>query len=346
MEGERNINIDILRIISAVAVVAVHSTTKYIIDMSLFQSNLWEFCNIVNNASRYAVPMFFIISGYFTLNNIANKNYRSFYVKKFNKVIIPFFIWSVFYTIFYLKGVEDFNIFNLLKQMLTIILGYPSYYHLWFFYELIGLYIVTPIIIKFLDKLDLKDIIILIAIFILQNTLIHIVSTMLKTNSYINIPFSGDTLFYYVLGGFFGKTGFEFLLKNKKLILFAALISISINIIGTRVSTEIIGKFNGAFMASKLITIMFYVLGIFTIIMDLKLNNLPIKAKEIIRTIAGLTFGIFLIHPFVIDFFIRALNFSHINIFVIIIQFILTCIISTILVLFMKKVPLINKIIP
>lgn len=57
-EEKRNINLDLLRIMSCIAVVGIHTLQK---DLSLINSSLYYMCG-------FAVPIFFMCSGYILMN--------------------------------------------------------------------------------------------------------------------------------------------------------------------------------------------------------------------------------------------------------------------------------------
>lgn len=346
MNIERNLNLDLLRIISAIAVVAIHVTTKYFADISLLHSDVWNFSNIINNSSRFAVPMFFMISGYFLLNNKANQSYMIFYKRKLPKVLIPFIFWSVFYLIFYLITIGNFNLYAFLKQTVFTAIGIPTYYHLWFFYQLIGLYLVTPLIIKFIDKLNSKDVAFIVCIFVFQNTFIEMFIKTTSSQSFIEIPFSGYSFFYYILGGLFGRGGLGILTKFKKWIFTLAIVSLFININGTKVIIGEIGEFSDLFIKESIITVMIYCIGVFLIVSNLKLNLLSNKVRKLIVKISGLTMGIYLIHPFVLDFFIEPIHMGNIGIYSVLFELSLTSIISILFTLVIQKIPLLKNIIP
>ena len=138
----RNINIDILRIICAIAVVLIHANVIYVENIGNHVSFVWSISNIIFICSRFATPIFFMISGYLTLNNDKNLNIKEFYTKKLKKVVLPFLIWTVIYLIYDCrKYYGELNVMLISKKFLLSMVGAEAYYHLWFFYALIGMYL-------------------------------------------------------------------------------------------------------------------------------------------------------------------------------------------------------------
>src|SRR5258706_611394 len=93
-------------------------------------------------------------SGYLLLSK--NEPYLDFFKKRVLKVFIPFVVWSVIYLVW--KGEAlDKPILTILKTYSLGIIRGPRENHLWFFYELFGLYLFTPILRIFIEKASLKD---------------------------------------------------------------------------------------------------------------------------------------------------------------------------------------------
>ena len=149
----RNSNLDLLRIIACLMVIAVHIGTLYGMDPN--QGELYYFFigNIFHAFPRTSVPLFVMISGGFLLSNVRNKDFRSHYIKTFRRIIVPTFWFSLGYTVLslvfaYLNGEPVDWIFSVKSW----ILGWP-YYHMWYMYMIIGCYAVTPLLIRLREKI-------------------------------------------------------------------------------------------------------------------------------------------------------------------------------------------------
>src|SRR5579872_2203437 len=95
--------IDILRTISILAVIIIHTSTK-IIAWSHNDLNSYAFAFWLNQIFRFAVPLFFLISGYvLELNYSHNKSYFVYIKKRVNKIFIPYIFWSMVYYFFIYK---------------------------------------------------------------------------------------------------------------------------------------------------------------------------------------------------------------------------------------------------
>jgi len=133
--------IDALKSISILAVVLIHTTTRSLerVDLHIFQLP-WEF--FFNQASRFAVPLFLMISGFVLEANFSNHaGYLGFVKKRLSRVAVPFVFWSaVYYFLVYREHTMGF--------LQALILGESSY-QLYFIPALLAYYLVFPILHRF-----------------------------------------------------------------------------------------------------------------------------------------------------------------------------------------------------
>lgn len=109
----------------------------------------------------FCVPCFVMLSGAFILNNEKNAYYSNFYRKSFSKIGIHVLIFSILYVAYtYLKmffvtssSAADLSLYD---PIISFLKGEP-YYHLWYMYMLIGLYAITPLLIKLRQDISFKN---------------------------------------------------------------------------------------------------------------------------------------------------------------------------------------------
>lgn len=134
-------SIDALRVIAILAVILIHVTTKTLATLHL-DITLAPFSLFINQSARFAVPLFFLISGFvLELNNKDGLSYMIFFKKRASRIIIPYLFWTCLYFIVN----SGFALQSLLtpKFFLSIILGNASY-HLYFIPTLILFYLAFP----------------------------------------------------------------------------------------------------------------------------------------------------------------------------------------------------------
>lgn len=127
-----------MRTIAILAVIGIHTTTR-ILEASLFNVQGYTFTFFINQASRFAVPLFFMISGFvLELNYSYHQSYTSYLKKRFSRIFLPYLFWSIIYYYFvYTKHTISFGT--------TLLYGAASY-QLYFIPTLLIFYIVFPFI--------------------------------------------------------------------------------------------------------------------------------------------------------------------------------------------------------
>ena len=96
---QQSINwVDNARIISIFAVVVLHCSAEVVAGNIIGSASYWV-GNIFDSAVRWCVPVFAAISGYLLLNGASEERKASFFRKRFEKILIPVLVWSVFYLL-------------------------------------------------------------------------------------------------------------------------------------------------------------------------------------------------------------------------------------------------------
>lgn len=132
--------IDAMRVVSISAVVLVHTTTR-VLEATHYDLVSYPWTLFLNQVFRFAVPLFFLISGFvLELSAEHDLNYFTFLKKRFTKIFIPYVFWSLIYYYLIYTGNTD----NLIRVILT---GNASY-QLYFIPTLCIFYIMFPLLHK------------------------------------------------------------------------------------------------------------------------------------------------------------------------------------------------------
>lgn len=134
--------INVLKFFCAILVIAIHS---------IYGKTNSEY--FLKTTARIAVPIFFIISGYFIYNKVEKREF-----KRLNKYALHIFklyiIWSIVYLIF---AYDEFFVYdNITKNLLYITKNFlfiGTYYHLWY---LISYFVAIYIVYFMYNKLGIK----------------------------------------------------------------------------------------------------------------------------------------------------------------------------------------------
>jgi len=141
------------RILSAFAVLLLHVGSWFVLSAPINSVDWWA-GNMAISLTRWCVPVFVMISGVLLLDSAKTITLREFYLRRASKVVIPLLFWSLFYLIFtfvkiFIKG-DEVNYSELTGNLLQ---GKP-YYHLWYLYMIVFIYLFSPFFKKVTDNIS------------------------------------------------------------------------------------------------------------------------------------------------------------------------------------------------
>lgn len=148
--------IDLLRCLAAIAVVVIHVLGPYR-NLDVGSGN-WLAAIGFNVLSRWAVPVFIMVTGALMLADTRPFNLRYYLTHRCSKVLVPFVVWSTGYA--FLAGInlsDDFALaydFSETQALLDDALEKPTWYHLGFYYYFLPLYLVIPFLTPVVQKLS------------------------------------------------------------------------------------------------------------------------------------------------------------------------------------------------
>lgn len=135
--------LDNARIVAILGVVFIHAAVGAVVDNPVGDTFWWA-GNVWDSLSRWSVPVFVMISGALLLDPARQESPLDFYRKRLTRILLPILFWSLFYLAWtYLKGAQKGAAPGLGELVAKWASGRP-YYHLWFMYMLPGLYLVAP----------------------------------------------------------------------------------------------------------------------------------------------------------------------------------------------------------
>ena len=345
----RIVFLDYLRAIATIAVVCVHSIQ---IDNPCLDTTSWYTSIIYGSIFRWCVPIFVMISGTLFLDNDKTISIKTLYKKNILKLIIALAIWSIIYAIFQYFTIEKYH--NIESIIGLSIIGH---YHLWFLYMIIGIYIALPVL-KLLSHNSNIIRYFLIISFIFSFTIPLITDViyyslpktaidLINTHPYFidGIHFNYKQLtpqtmmgysFYFFLGHYLNTK------KNAISILWILFIGIC-GFALTAIPTLILSKDNfcGNYFHYLSIGPFLEAYAIFIVGKCFWIH----KSRKLISTIINKSFGIYLIHPMIIEtLFLINVKPTMINpIIGIPVFIILVFILSISIVYYLSKIPWFNR---
>ncbi len=286
----RILYIDFIKTFAILSVIFLHNSAPILIgEINL---SCWMIGNVYDSMVRMAVPLFFMVSGVLLLNQ-KEEPLLIFFKKRFLKVVIPLLAWSFFYLILKKYGLNQ-NI-NIIKEMF-ISLNHPQFYHLWFLYTIIGIYLFLPILKIFIQHASQSIIIYFIFLWIISVSIAPLINyfTSLSINTYI--PMLGGYIGYLVLGYQLSKID----ITKNLFYISVFFIATIVTALGTYYLSESSNKFIDFFYGYLSISTLIQAIAYFIVIKYI-VENLFYRYKtfsKIVTTISITSLGIYLIHPF------------------------------------------------
>jgi surface polysaccharide O-acyltransferase-like enzyme len=356
--GSRTLYIDLLRTAATFGVIILHVSASKWYDTPVKSFN-WQVMNIYDSLVRWTVPIFVMISGVFHLapnkNGVSFKDEMNIIFKKVLRIGCAITFWGLAYNFIntlgkYIINKEPFTVFGVIKTFGVIVFG-PAWYHLWFLYMLMGLYLMTPVLRCFIKNCGREHIEYLLVLFFIVGTCIPFMNGLLNRfplfkGRAIYFPAAELTGYigYYTAGYYFAN----YRIKNKAEICFyvlavlSALFTASATAFVSIQKNEPMGGLYGYFLPNT----MFAAYGVFLFFQRIfRGKDFPAKIEKIIVKISKDTFGIYLIHALVIQVFgIIGINTIIITpVIAIPVISLMVIILSEIGTIIMGKIPTVNK---
>lgn len=341
--NHQNINwINNLRLIAMFAVVVLHTASPLLFLVKDAHINDWLAADIYNALVRFSVPVFVMITGALLLQ----REYQlgDFLKRRFGRLVPPFIFWSLVYIGYRLYDEELelsdniwLNIKLVLQQLQT-----GSYYHLWYVYLLIGLYLFIPVLGKFVRNATEKELLYFLGIWFL---------TMILGKPYLTAFDPGIDLHnftgyigYLVLGYYLAYKPFKF--KNMASI--AALFFFICTMLIT------IGTYFLLLKTHSLSTFFYEPISPFILVLSasafLMARFIKIKLKpavnNIISNIGKYTLGLYLSHALILNLFeLSGITYTIFNPVFSIPLVALSCFsLSCLLIYLMSKLPVVKYV--
>ncbi len=291
MENKRDYIYDFLRVLSCFFIIGIHCCERFLHGENY--NNIWWEYNILSAIFRSGLLLFVFISGALILNK-NHENLSTFYLKRFIKIVVPLLIYSYIYLFInkYNFSVQMFIPKNMLNLLIEI-LAAPIYYHFWFVYMIIGLYIFAPFISKMVKSLTESECLRLTFLLYVVSFIRYFLPSFGIKIGITNIVFV-EWMIPFLLGYL---TTRKIIYDKFKLFFILGGLSFLFLIISKRFFSTI----NNIYDLAPTFLLQCQAIFLLFIIKKEKIchNN---KINKIISYISNYTYGIYLIHAIVLDF--------------------------------------------
>lgn len=300
---KRETELDILRISALLMVILVHVCGIQVRTLTSTDVN-WRIMVLLRALVTWEVPAYLMISGRFFLDPERTVTFGKI-GKAILRLVLAFLLWDVIYQIYYIAA-GSYTGLNW-KGILSQAIDGP--YHFWYLWMLAGLYAITPFLRKITaDKKLMEYFIILYLVFQFLTQygprlpLIGSTITEVLANSYFHftLGYSG----YYILGYYL----YKFKLSNRaEKLLYAAGVILLITAAGANLSRSITAGMEDEWYTQYLLpNIVIESVAVYTFaVKRLSWLRLSERAVQWITILSEYSFGVYLIHALVIEFYAR-----------------------------------------
>lgn len=252
----------------------------------------WLVASFYNALVRFAVPVLVMITGALLLHR--DYELTDFLKRRLSRIIWPFLFWSLIYIGYsWYNGDLTFTL-NACANTRIILhqFKYGAYYHLWYVYMLIGLYLFMPVISRFVRHATEKELRYFLLVWLVVITFGQ--PYLSRFQPQVDVRYFGGYIGYLVLGHYLA-----FLQLPQKGFKLPLLIYFGLCLTGITWGTYLITARTHA-----LSTVMYEPLGPFVIlyssavfllarVISLKLSEVPAKLRDLT---GSFSLGIYLCH--------------------------------------------------
>lgn len=301
----RSVHYDLLRIFASLAVICIHvCSDSFTWEAGHYSTSVWGYLNVFDSLSRFAVPIFVMLSGCFMIDKYKENSLKKLYSKNISRLACAFVFWScVYVAVGFLKNVV-FNDPIYVKDLVYKLI--EGEFHLWFIPMLVVLYAVTPLLKELCNSQKNEQYFVLLAcIPVMFNFVKYFITIQPLIYLFDKAGFqfvSGYTI-YYILGHYLNK--YEVQKKHRILIYIFAVFSVVATVFVSYWHYD--SKKNGEPFIFEFLspTVLIVSVAVFLLF---KYNISKIKFKErsqkFIIKLSSMTFGIYLSHMV----FVRVFN--------------------------------------
>lgn len=343
-----NYHVDLIRAAAMFLVILQHAAIEpHPLATQIDQAEIirWWSVTIYNSIAQSCVPLFVMLSGALLLQRQKIEPLGTFFKKRVNRIALPFLFWTIIYFTWrqFVHG-ETLTVDTILRGLET-----GPYYHFWFIYMLVGLYLITPMLRIFIAHAERKLIKYTIILWLTGTTTIAFlwfIDHGISASLFLLLGWPG----YYILGMYLREV------KTKPVYLYIAIfIGLTCTIMGTYYTSLLVGGERIEFFLDALrINVILTSAALFLLLQKIspeRLRNRFPRLDWLIHKIGQNTLPIYLLHIIVIETLQGgslgfAISLNTLNpVYEIPLLAASTLLVSLGIVLILKKIPVINRVI-
>ncbi|GAB6058310.1 acyltransferase family protein [Desulfonatronum parangueonense] len=301
--------VDVLKLLAIFGVILLHAAAPYLVPFE--DSAAWWTGNAYDSFVRWCVPLFVMVSGALVLSGADKIPLRDFLLVRIRRILIPFLTWSVIYFLYgiHVKG-DEHGVFD----FFPLLFAGPIYYHLWFIYMLVTLYLFAPAISALLNQTPRKFGWYVVGIWFCWASVLPIVHELFNYQTYFVSDlneYSALKLSGYFLLGYLLK---DAVVRSRAQLFMLALIFLAggaATMTGTYLVSSQAGEFDHFFYDYYSATVVAMAIPLFLIVRSIfdtrrestesGKERIRMNSPKLLQRIGKSVFGIYLIHALILE---------------------------------------------
>ena len=322
---ERKHSIDLLRVLSAFAIIVIHIVSAPVTNSNVeVDAGLVAVLEVIHSLMNWAVPVFFMVTGYCLLKK-SEVTYKYCFHRVLKYVCVLFTVGLFYALLAEIFVVGDLTFSVVLASVRNVISG-QLWDHMWFVYEIIGIYLVMPVIHSFMQQ-GKPNIITITGLLFAFTIVLPTIEQYFPVG--VSIPFGGY-LFYVCFGGAMAKLHID-----KKWLYVAGFV-------GLVSCVYILCMAPYQSFGYKHLIVCTMSMSIFSFF-----TRMDIHERKVLLVLSQCTWGVYLLHPFIINIALKLLKldmlssyaYERLSLFVVAVS-----LISFLATYVLRKIPLVKKL--
>lgn len=299
--SNRNIALDALKAIAIICVLFIHASASGLSNLPL-GSRGWFYTAAWAVVSRFAVPVFLMVSGALLLNPEKSLTIKKLFSKNLLRIIVALLLWATIYEAYgiYLQSMvqNDFTL-ALVKAAIKNILTFDTHFHLYYLHITILVYLFLPITRLFTLHASRVQLKYALCLWFCLGILYPFLRKFYPLNLITGIPTQfAINMTYSAIG--YGLMGFYLhRYKPYNWIAYASLFIVGTCVVGTGVyyTSMRAGHFNPMFLEGMSPGVAIMAIGTFGGVVHFFERYTPTKIIAVVITyLSASSFSVFLVH--------------------------------------------------
>lgn len=295
MKKERILYYDLLNILAAFGVVAMHFNG---LTHAYSHTWAWRQAFAVDCVFYWAVPVFFMLTGATLMDYREKYNTKTFFKKRFTKTLVPFIAWSLI-ALAWKVATKQMEPPVGPRSLINLIINTQIIDVYWFFIPLFAVYLCIPVLSLLRSNQRALQYMSIAAIAL--NVVLPIFASLagINWNMSLKFPLLGDYLIYPVLGYLLSRNDLN--KKQRALLYIGGIAGACWRYFATVTASDAAGELVRQGWGYTALPCLLEAIAMFVFFKQLKLKHLEKspEAQSLVGKIASCSFGVYLLHMIV-----------------------------------------------